>query len=194
MKIIDITRVVQRAPIYPGASPVVVERVYDMKKDAPFNASKITTGSHMGTHADAYCHFLKDSDVGIDMMELSRYFGPCKVVTVPEAALVTREDLEGKIDNCERLVLHGGGNSHLTKAAAEYIVESGVLTVVTDAMSVAPIDNEVEIHLILLGAGIAIVENVVLDGVADGDYTLCAFPIKIEGCDGSPVRAVLLPA
>ena len=192
MKLIDISRRAQEAPIYPGSSPMSVERVYDMKKGDPFCASMITTGSHMGTHADAYCHFLKDSTVGIDQMDLSRYYGPCRVLTVPEGKLITREALENRIDNCERLAIHGNGQSYLTKDAANYIVEKGILTVVTDAWSVAPLDNEAEIHAIILGSGAAVVENVILDGVEDGDYILSAFPVKIAGCDGAPVRAVLI--
>jgi len=43
-----------------------------------------------------------------------------------------------------------------------------------------------------MGPGLAVIENVVLDGVADGDYMLCAFPVKIGACDGAPVRAVLI--
>ena len=192
MKLFDISRITQEAPIYPGSSPIRVDQVFDMKKGDPFSASMITAGSHMGTHADAYCHFLKDSTVGIDQMELFRYFGSCRVITVPEKALITRGNIEGRIDGCERLVIHGGGNSYLTKDAADYIVEKGVLTVVTDALSVAPLDNEVEIHVTLFTAGVAVVENVTLDGVDDGDYTLSAFPIKYAGCDGAPVRAVLI--
>ena len=192
MKIIDISRTTQEAPIYPGASPIQVDQVYDMQKEAPFNASMITTGSHMGTHADATCHFLRDNTVGIDKMELSLYYGPCRVVTVPEKTLITRKTLEGKIDNCERVVIHGGGYSYLSKDAADYIVEKGVKTIVTDAWSIAPLDNEAEIHQTVMAPGLAVVENVVLDGVKDGEYTLCAFPVKIGGCDGAPVRAVLI--
>ena len=192
MRIIDISRTVQDAPIYPGASPIQVDRVYDMQKGSPFNASMITTGSHMGTHADANCHFLKDSTIGIDKMDLSFYYGPCRVITVPEETPISREALEGRIDNCKRLVIHSGGKSYFTKEAAEYVVEKGIITIVTDAWSVAPLGNEAEIHQAVMAPGLAVVENVILDGVEDGDYTLCAFPIKIGGCDGAPVRAVLL--
>jgi len=192
MKIIDISRTTQDAPIYPGASPIQVDRVYDMQNGAPFNASMITTGSHMGTHADANCHFIKDSTISIDQMELSLYYGSCRVLTVPEKTPITKETIEGKIDGCERLVIHGGGYSYLTKEAADYIVEQGVKTVVTDAWSIAPLDNEAEIHQTIMALGIAVVENVKLDGVKDGEYILCAFPVKIGGCDGAPVRAVLI--
>jgi len=192
MKIIDISRTVQDAPIYPGASPANVDRVYNMQDGAPFNASMITAGSHMGTHADANCHFLKDSTTGIDKMDLSLYYGPCRVITVPEKALIAKEALEGKIDDCERLIINGGGYSYLTKEAADYIVNKGIKTIVTDAWSVAPLDNEAEIHQTIMTEGIAVIENVILDAVEDGEYTLCAFPIKIGGCDGAPVRAVLI--
>jgi len=191
MKLIDISRGAQEAPIYPGSQPIRVERIYDVNKGDPFSVSMITTGSHMGTHADAYTHFLRDS-AGIEQMDLSRYYGPCRVLTVPEAALISRKTLEGRIDNCERLVIHGGGKSYLAKDAADYILEKGIMTVVTDAWSVAPLDNEVEIHTAMMTAGVAVVENVILDGVEDGDYTLSAFPIKYAGCDGAPVRAVLI--
>ena len=192
MKIIDITRTVQEAPLYPGSSPVVVERVSDIQKGAHANVSMITSGSHIGTHADAFSHFVKESTVGIDRMELTHYYGKCRVITVPEKTLITQEIMDGKIDNCERLVIHGNGHSYLTKEAAEYIVDKAVITIVTDALSIAPPDNEAEIHNIILGCEIAVVENVTLEGVTDGDYTLCAFPVKIGDCDGAPVRAVLI--
>jgi arylformamidase len=127
-------------------------------------------------------------------MPLERYYGPARVVTVPQNALITPKDLRGRIDGVERVVLHSGGKSYLTKEAAELLAGAGVRTIVTDAWSVAPLDNEKEIHQIVLGAEIAIVENVILDGVADGDYVLSAFPIKIKGSDGAPVRAVLIQA
>ena len=192
MKIIDISRTVQEAPLYPGSSPVKVEKISDMQKGAHANVSMITSGSHIGTHADAFSHFLKDSNIGMDKMDLTHYYGPCRVVTVPENTMITPDLLEGKLDGCERFVIHGNKFSYLTKEAAQFIIDKSVITIVTDAMSIAPPGNEAEIHELILGAGIAVVENVILDGVEDGDYILCAFPIKYGDCDGAPVRAVLL--
>jgi len=192
MKLIDITRTVQEAPVYPGSKPIEIEKLYDMQKGDPFNVSKITAGSHLGTHADAGCHFIKDNPFGIDKMELFRYYGSCRVLTFAADSLITREALEGRIDGCERMVIRGGESAFLTRAAADYIIEKGVLTIVTDAMSIAPPDNEAEIHRAVMGTGIAVVENVILDGVEDGEYTLSAFPVKIGGGDGAPVRAVLI--
>ena len=192
MKIIDISRTVQEAPLYPGSSPIIIDRIMDIQKGDHANVSMITTGSHLGTHADSFSHFVKESNVGIDKMELTHFYGPCRVVTVPEKILITKDILDGKIDDCERLVIHGNKYSYLTIEAAQYIVDRKVITIVTDAMSIAPPDNEAEIHKLILGSEIAVIENVILDGVEDGDYTLSAFPIKYGDCDGAPVRAVLV--
>ena len=191
MRLIDITRTVQAAPIYSGSSPVEIVQVSAINRGDAYNSSVITTGAHMGTHADALCHFIEGS-TPIGEMPLEQYIGPCRVLTVPENALLPATAFAGRLEGCERLVLHGGGESYLTREAAEYIAACGVVTVVTDAWSVAPLDNEAEIHRILLGAKIAVVENVILDGVADGDYLIFCPPIKYAGCDGAPVRAVLV--
>ena len=191
MKLIDISRRVQEAPVYPGMSPVQIETLAHVSKGDPYSISMITSGSHNGSHADAHTHFLNNAK-SIDQMDLSLYYGPCRVLTVPADAMISRKTLEGKIDNCKRLVIHGGGNSYFTKEATDYILEKGVMTVVTEALSVAPPDNEIEIHVTMLTAGVAVIENVTLEGVADGEYTLCAFPIKYAGLDGAPVRAVLI--
>jgi arylformamidase len=193
MKIIDITRNVQDAPLYPGTPAAEIERICDVNKGDAYSVSRYVFTTHLGTHADAQSHFLPGAAMkNIEQMPLDGYYGPARVVTVPQNALITKESLHGRIDGTERLVLHGGGKSYLATEAAEYLAAAGIKTIVTDAWSVAPLDNEKKIHEILLGAGIAIVENVILDGVADGDYTLSAFPVKIKGSDGAPVRAVLI--
>jgi arylformamidase len=39
----------------------------------------------------------------------------------------------------------------------------------------------------------AILEGLLLDEVAEGDFELIALPLRIAGLDASPVRAVLRP-
>jgi arylformamidase len=45
--------------------------------------------------------------------------------------------------------------------------------------------------LILLGAGIVIVEGLALGKVPPGDYELVCLPLKIKDGDGAPARVVL---
>ena len=50
-----------------------------------------------------------------------------------------------------------------------------------------------EVHLILLGAGIVLLEGIRLARVSEGVYYLSALPLNLAGADGSPCRAVLIP-
>jgi arylformamidase len=47
-------------------------------------------------------------------------------------------------------------------------------------------------HLELARAGVAVLENLYLEGVEDGSYTLAAFPLKVQGLEAAPCRAVLI--
>lgn len=189
MTIIDITRVFQEAPVYPGdILPEITER---SDSDGIARCSIIHAGSHSGTHADAFSHFIKGG-LTIDKMPLENYCGPCLVISVPNNCLIQQDDLQGKLAGAERIILHSGGNAFLSEDAANYLINCKIKTLVTDAVSVGPADNEAAIHLLLMREGIAIVENADLDHVEDGKYFLFAFPAKYGDCDGAPVRAVLL--
>lgn len=191
MKIYDISRGILQAPAYPGDAPVKFEKDKDMEKGDSCNASIINACVHAGTHADAFSHFLPEGET-IDKMPLEHYCGKCRVLTVPGDSLVKLSDIKGRLAGSERLVLRSGGTSFLCEQAAEYIAACGIRAVVTDAVSIAPSDNEEIIHKLLFDGRVAVIENVILDEVEDGDYLLFAFPVKYDGCDGAPVRAVLI--
>lgn len=76
-------------------------------------------------------------------------------------------------------------------SAAIVLAQSRVVLVGTDAESIAPPFDEVKTHLELGRADIAVLENLNLSGVADGEYDLCAFPIKLGGVEAAPCRAIL---
>lgn len=191
MRIIDISRSIQTAPKYPTAPDTVLTQVDFIERGKDSNFSLLSTNTHAGTHVDAKRHFV-DGGPGIGEMDLSLYFGPIRVLTFPGHALLTRADFEGRIDGAERVGLHGGGFTYLTEEAANYLAEKHIRCLVTDGWSPAPLDNEKAIHRALLLSDVGIVENVCFEGVADGDYTLIAFPANYGGSDGAPARAVLL--
>ena len=193
MKLYDITRTLQDAPLYPGSAPAILRRLSDAARGDGCTVTLITADSHLGTHADAPCHFLPDG-LSIDKMPVECYCGPCRVVSVPERELLSVEDLKQlDLQGAERVLLHTGGGVFLCEDAAAYLAAlPGLRLLGTDALSVGPADDEAPIHKALLGAGIAVVENLILDEVPDGDYILFAPPAKYGGCDGAPVRAILL--
>ena len=192
MKIIDITRTLQDAPLYPGTEPAELTRLKAVENGDEYDLSTVRANVHTGTHADAFSHFMGAEGETIDKMPLELYCGKCRVISTPQDGLVTLDDLRGKIAGAEKVVLHTGGGAYLCEEAAEYLVSCGVKAVVTDALSVAPPDNEREVHMIVFNAGAAVIENAVLDGVEDGEYLMFAFPVKYGGSEAAPVRAVLI--
>jgi arylformamidase len=86
------------------------------------------------------------------------------------------------------------GYAFLGPDAAEYLAARGILLVGTDAMSVDPPEaRELRAHRRLLEGGAAILENLELGEAPPGDYELVCLPLKIDGIDGVPARAVLRP-
>ena len=68
----------------------------------------------------------------------------------------------------------------------------GVRLVGIDSQSVDPAASKtLESHRTLLRLNMRVLENLVLDEVAAGDYELIALPLKLTHADASPVRAVL---
>jgi arylformamidase len=192
MEIIDISRNLQEAPLYPGSPKPLIEKVLDVQKGDAYSVSKYVFTSHLGTHADAFSHFIAGG-LDIERMPLEHYYGQAQVIRVLPKKILAREDFDGRIEqDIERIVLHGGGESYLSKEAADYLISRKIKTIVTDAWSVGPLDNEIQIHKTLFAANIAVIENVNLEAVTEGRYILSAFPVKIKGLDGALVRAVLI--
>jgi arylformamidase len=53
-------------------------------------------------------------------------------------------------------------------------------------------DKVLESHQAVFSHDMAILEGIVLGHVSEGIYQLIALPLKIEGADATPVRAILL--
>lgn len=192
MEIIDISRIAQEAPERPGTPDDVIEETMKMSEGKPFNAAVITTSCNKGTHVDAYSRFLDGSIVSIEQMPLEKFYGPCRVITVPETGEIGKPDLKERIKGAERVVLRSNGKSFLTLEAAQYIVRKDIQTVVTDALSAAPIDDPGSVYEELFANGVVVVANVDLEGVEDGDYILSALPVNWAGVPAAPCRAVLI--
>ena len=63
----------------------------------------------------------------------------------------------------------------------------------TDAASIDPEDAEdLPAHRALLGRGVALLEDLNLEGVPEGEYQLVALPLRFQDLDASPVRAILI--
>ena len=80
----------------------------------------------------------------------------------------------------------------LSPGAAGYLVELGIKLVGIDYLSIAPFKESTPTHKILLEAGVTVLEGLNLFKVPAARYTLYCLPLKIEGVDGAPARAILV--
>ncbi len=184
---IDISREWTSAPLYPGDPKPALKRISDMRYGDECNTSVIAACVHTGTHMDAPCHFLEGA-VDVQAVPLSICCGDCCVIEAK--GMIVGEQMEKYAWMIPPRVLFKG-NVHLTQSAAFVLIDAGVRLVGVESTSVAPPDAEAEVHRLLLSSGVTILEGLDLSAVGAGQYYLHAAPIKIEGADGAPVRALL---
>ncbi|MCI6467515.1 MAG: cyclase family protein [Faecalicatena sp.] len=188
MKFYDITRELFSSKVYPGDPVPEFERILEVKKGDACNLTYLKMCAHNGTHMDAPRHFL-DEGKSIEELPLEQVMGSC-------AVLEYNGELDGetaaKIIEGKGKKLLFKGSTIFTEEAAKAFVQAGVELVGVESQTVGPEDSPAAVHQILLGAGMAILEGVCLEEVEQGDYFLCAQPLKLRGCDGAPCRAVLV--
>lgn len=207
MKVYDISLTLRsRMPVYPGEPTPLLEPMLQMERGDSYNVSRLIISTHTGTHIDAPRHFLPGG-APVDQLPVDVLVGPALVVEMNVGQEITAADLEAAAipPGTERL-LFKTRNSRLlddedfrrdfvdvTLEAARWLVERGVRLVGIDYLSVEKMDAQPNVvHQTLLAAGVVIVEGVDLRQVAAGPYFLACLPLKVEGADGSPVRAVLV--
>ena len=190
MILYDISRDILTTQPYEGDPAPQVAVLSSIENGDSYNMTQVTMCTHNATHIDAPKHF-DDDGATIGKIRLSHLYGKCTVVTID--GVLTGEDMEELLPHCKkRLILHGRGNAYLTSSAAQVVAESGLVLIGTDAVSIAAPFDELRTHLELARAGVVVLENLFLEGVQDGLYTLSAFPIKLSGLEAAPCRAVLI--
>ena len=84
------------------------------------------------------------------------------------------------------------GNAVMTKEAAKVFAEAGIYLFGNESQTVGPEDAPMEVHLIMLGAEIVLLEGIRLGNIEEGVYLLNAAPLNLGGADGAPCRAILI--
>ncbi|MBJ7984096.1 MULTISPECIES: arylformamidase [Bacillus] len=189
---------------WPGDTPFSYEVSWSKEDSGSVNVGKLTMSIHTGTHIDAPFHFDNDGKKVLDL-DIHVYVGAARVIDVSGLESIGKKELERfKLEGVERLLLrtssHGKAQEfpekipYLRADIADFLSSKGIRLIGVDVPSVDPLDDkELEAHHQLFKHGIHILENVVLDHVADGDYELIALPLALTDADGSPVRAVIRP-
>jgi len=148
--------------------------------------------AHLGTHADAPGHLFEDGKA-IAEAPLAAYLGPARVVALPGVGEVGPDALPPKSLRAPRILFRSGARAFLSPLAAIRLADAGAMLVGTDAASIDPEDAEdLPAHRALLSRGVALLEDLDLAVVPDGDYELVALPLRFRDLDASPVRAILI--
>jgi len=190
---------------WPGDEPPQIALAQSLDKGDPYNLTRLAMSAHTGTHLDAPRHFLPGG-AGIDAMPPEAMCGPARVVRA-EGGAVRAADVPGDLAPGARILFRTRNSERdlfagtffedyvfLARDAAEKLVRAGALLVGIDALSVSGFhEDPAETHRLLLGAGVWILEGVCLRGVEPGEYELVCLPLRMEGADGAPARAMLRP-
>ncbi len=199
----------ERTPVYEGDPPMRFTFTKQMAAGDPLTLSSYTMGAHSGTHVDAPMHFIRDG-IPVDQVALSALMGPAVVLDIADdvdaitAAELGRHAWRGatRVLFRTRSSRHGWMSSpafhrdfsYLTADAAQALADAGVVLVGVDYLSAEKFGASTpDVHRILLGRGIPVVEGLQLADVAEGRYDLIVLPIKVAGHEGAPARAVVRP-
>jgi arylformamidase len=205
-RLIDISVPLRSGMVHwPDNPPVRIERMLDMERGDVANVSKISLGSHTGTHMDAPIHFVRAGE-GMDRLPLDATIGRARLVEIQDPVSIKPDELsQHGIGRGERVLFKTRNSSlgwwtqdfiedfvYVSQEAARYLADREVRTVGVDYLSVGGFRRDgVETHQALLGAGIWVIEGLDLSRVEPGEYELICLPLKVEDGDGAPARAIL---
>ena len=214
---IDLTRrIAPGLPVWPGDRPPTVVRAASFAAGDGYALSHWAATLHLGTHVDAPSHFV-DGGADVAALALDDLVGPAVVVAVDDGAdridaplLERLAEQPGVLPAGARRVLFQTRNSRglvdgrdpgpfrrdfvaVTAGGARWLVAAGVRLVGVDGPSVAPWDDVDGPHAVLLGAGVVVVEGLALGEAPAGPGWLACLPLRIEGVEGAPARAIWLP-
>ena len=192
-------------PAFPGDPPFASEAASRLERGDPYDLSRITMGSHAGTHVDPPSHFLPGAR-SAEALDLDVLNGPCEVFRVRGGGrLITAAMLSEVPAGTRRLLLRTENSErwarrleffeeyvHLGLDGAKALLKAGVRLVGIDSLSIeSDPSGRFPVHRELLGHGALILEGLLLASAEPGAYELRCLPLALRGGDGGPARAVL---
>ncbi len=154
--------------VYPGSDKPVIEKRASVATDG-YELSVITSDFHVGTHIDAPLHMV-EGGLCIDQLPIEQFFGLAQVLDIAGKSVVEVADLAPlNFVQCDILLFHTGMDKYfgepcyfdqhpvLSEQAAQFLAHSPVKIVGFDCPS--PDRKPFNVHRILLGAKVLIIEN-----------------------------------
>lgn len=191
--IIDISQEVFSSKIFPGDPSPHRKSLMSTADGDICNLTEFSMCAHNGTHIDAPYHFLEGGKT-VEKMGLEPFVGDCFLarcngdVTAADASAIMEKARAANA--AERILI--AGKATVTAEAARVFAAAGIKLIGNESQTVGPENAPKEVHLILLGAEVALLEGIVLTDIPEGRYFLSAAPLSLGGCDGAPCRAYLI--
>lgn len=190
-------------PVWPGDTQMQQDFIASIGPQCPVNIGRLTLSTHTGAHADGPLHYHPDGQP-IGQVPLDVYIGRCRVVHCLDArGAIGPEQIAPYLDDCPpRLLIRtyrqapqAAWDSDFCAIGAdtiELLAARGIRLIGVDTPSLDPETSKtMEAHHAVYRHDLAILEGLVLDAIAPGDYELIALPLKLTTLDASPVRAIL---
>ena len=202
LKIWDISPSVdENAAVFPGDTAYSQALHFSLAPNCPVNVNSITLSPHTGAHADAPLHYANGA-ASVGELDLAPYLGPCRVIHCLDCGpLVLPGHIAHALQDLPARVLLRTARSAsqawdaftaIDPETLALLASKNITLIGIDTPSVDPsTSQDLPSHHQLLAHGLRVLENLVLDDVAEGDYELIALPLKLTRADASPVRAIL---
>ena len=206
MKLIDLSHPMEHGqqtfPMDPKLSIVPHGNTTTLK----YNITQIVMSSHQGTHLDAMYHFIDDGKT-LDQMPLDWFYGLTHLLRIPKNAKdeITEDDFkpyEHLLTEGAKIIYETGWHKNfgadnfftefptLTLDTSKYLASKKIRMLGMDTPT--PSYDWYEVHHVLLGEEIVIVEALANLDQAPDEFTFMGFPLNFKGRDGSPIRAVAM--
>lgn len=195
MKIYDISQEIFTCAVFPGDPAPKKETLYEISKGNLCNLTAFSMCAHNGTHVDAPYHFI-DGGKTVEELDLAKLVGYAYVaefegtLSAEDAKNILCKAASAKAESVKKILIKG--NATVSLDAARIFADAGVDLVGNESQTVGPEDAPMDVHLLLLGAEVVLLEGIRLGHVPEGVYLLDAAPLSLAGADGSPCRAILI--
>ena len=195
MIIHDISQELFSCQVFPGDPAPERKILSSTEKGDVCNLTAFSMCAHNGTHVDAPFHFVQEGKT-IDALGLDAFVGMAYVaehegiVSGGDALAILQKAKDQNPEASKRILIKG--KAVVSAEAARVFASEKLLLVGNESQTVGPEDAPMEVHLILLGAGVVLLEGIRLAAVPEGVWFLSAAPLNLAGADGSPCRALLI--
>ena len=195
MIIHDISQELFSCQVFPGDPAPERKILSSTEKGDVCNLTAFSMCAHNGTHVDAPFHFVQEGKT-IDALGLDAFVGMAYVaehegiVSGGDALAILQKAKDQNPETVKRILIKG--KAVVSAEAARVFASEKLLLVGNESQTVGPEDAPKEVHLILLGAGVVLLEGIRLAAVPEGVWFLNAAPLNLAGADGSPCRALLI--